>query len=110
MDVTSILFFFAGLLVGIFVATLFHRQKQRSLEKLDELRRQDRTEAENTFATLSLDALTKNTEAFLNLAKERLSAQTAVGEESSIKRSNSSTPASTPWRRASRHSMRKLSS
>ena len=81
MDVTSIPFFFAGLLVGIFVATLFHRQKQRSLEKLDELRRQDRTEAENTFATLSLDALTKNTEAFLNLAKERLSAQTAVGEE-----------------------------
>ena len=81
MDVSSILFFSAGLLIGLIVATLFHRQKQHSLEKLDELRKQDRTEVENTFATLSHAALTKNTETFLNLAKESLSTQTAVGEE-----------------------------
>ena len=81
MDIFQIVFFAVGLLIGGTVVAVFYRQKQKSLDAVEQTREKARTEMENAFANLSLEALNKSSDAFLKLAGEHLSKQTATGEK-----------------------------
>ena len=80
MDFTSVLFLLVGVAIGSVLTALVYRQKQKSLAALEDARRGDRRDIENAFASLSLNALTKNSEQFLVLAQQKLSEETATGE------------------------------
>ena len=80
MDVLAILFFVAGLLLGGIVVAIFYRQKQKSIDQLEETQGKSRTEMKDAFASLSLEALQKSNALFLELADKTLSSQTKEGE------------------------------
>ncbi|MEE3297656.1 MAG: DNA recombination protein RmuC [Planctomycetota bacterium] len=76
-----------GVAAGWFITSLLHRKdlelhrKELESEKaVGEARKGDREDFANLFANLSSEALQKNNEQFLALAKERLSKQTEAGE------------------------------
>ena len=80
-----------GLVVGVaagwFITSLLyrkdlelHRKELESEKAVGEARKGDREDFANLFANLSSEALQKNNEQFLTLAKERLSKQTETGE------------------------------
>ena len=80
-----------GLVVGVaagwFITSLLfrkdlelHRKELESEKAVGEARKGDREDFANLFANLSSEALQKNNEQFLALAKERLSKQTEAGE------------------------------
>ena len=76
-----------GIAAGWFITSLLyrkdlelHRKELESEKAVGEARKGDREDFANLFANLSSEALQKNNEQFLTLAKERLSKQTESGE------------------------------
>jgi DNA recombination protein RmuC len=74
-----------GLALGIFVAALFFWLKKKAGRdaEADKAREFDKLVEglKGTFASLSMDALSKNSEEFLRLAHQRLEAAAAMGEK-----------------------------
>jgi DNA recombination protein RmuC len=74
-----------GIAVGAGVVALFSWLRARAVKDLaakSEQAFRDMVDTmKGTFATLSLDALSKNSEEFLRLAREKLSAQAALGDK-----------------------------
>jgi DNA recombination protein RmuC len=74
-----------GLVLGIFVAALFFWLKKKAGcdAEADKAREFDKLVEglKGTFASLSMDALSKNSEEFLRLAHQRLEAAAAMGEK-----------------------------
>ena len=80
MDLISLLYLLLGFAGGCIVTALLYRQKMKSIEALEEARKEDQEGMEKTFESLSYAALKESTSEFLKLAKETLSTQTEAGE------------------------------
>lgn len=74
-----------GVLIGVLLFSLFFWLKKKMSKGLELEKQKDITDMieklKGAFATLSLDALSKNSEEFLKLAHQRLEAATAMGEK-----------------------------
>ncbi len=78
----NIIMMIAGIVVGAAIVVLFLWLKKTASKDLQQEKDKDFEEKlKGVFATLSMEALSKNSEEFLKLAQEKLKASTSLGEK-----------------------------
>ena len=74
-----------GIIAGIFFVVLFFWMKKRVVHEAEQKKQEEWASMverlKGSFATLSLEALSKNSEEFLKLANQKLEATTSLGEK-----------------------------